>query len=323
LLLALAGLSIAFLTRGRHQAGAGGEATLLIVGDQRGGSRALLEAAGELKDVPYHIQWALFPAASPLLEALDAGAIDVGGIGGAPFAFAYASGAKIKAVTAYRPEGEKAGQSSAIVVLQGSPLRRVADLRGKRVATIRGSAGQDLVLKLAEQAHLDPKSIQWVYLANGEAKAALATGQVDAWSTWASYVGIAVIENHDRVLADAREVGVGAGFYAASDKAIADKKGLLADYVERLARARRWARSHPDDYARVLASETGIPLEVARFSASSVLGKAVPIDAALVEEQRRIFVRYKAAGIIPVLPDLNGAYSDAFNPSAIKGEAGL
>ncbi|WP_219635258.1 hypothetical protein [Nocardioides ungokensis] len=50
----------------------------LIVGDQKGGSKALLQAAGELDDVPYKIQWQEFTSGPPLLEALNAGSIHIG-----------------------------------------------------------------------------------------------------------------------------------------------------------------------------------------------------------------------------------------------------
>lgn len=300
--------------RWRQDTPVAGVQRVLVIGDQRGGAQALLKAAGELDHVPYQIKWALFPAASPLLEALDAQAIDVGGIGAAPFAFAYAGGAKIKAIAAYRPPQAQASRASAIVVPQGSPIRRVADLKGRRLATIKGSAGQDLALKLLAKAGLKPTDVQWVYLANGEAKAALASGSIDAWSTWGSYVGIAVLENGDRILADSAGVPTGVVFFAASDAAITDKATLLADFTARLTRARAWGQSHPDDYARVLAAETGIPFKVARFSAASALGTVVPIDTQLIAEQRAIFERYRAAGIIAALPNIEGGYLSSLNP---------
>lgn len=294
-------------------AGTGGSQSMLKIGDQRGGAQALMRAAGELDDVPYTIEWAQFPAASPLLEALAAGAIDIGGVGGAPFAFAYAGGARIKAVFAYRPEGANIGRASAIIVQKGSPIRSLADLKGRKLATVRGSAGQDLALRLIEKAGLKPSDIRWTYLNNGEAKAALDSGAIDAWSTWGSYVGIAVIENGDRVLADASGLLTGVGFFAASDPAISTKRAMLGDFLARLNRARHWAVAHPDIYAQTLAQETGLPLKVARFSISAYLGTAQPINKALIEEQAQIFARYRRANIIPALPDISRAYDPSFN----------
>ena len=315
LVVVLALIAAFGLSRQDHQAARPGGGTL-TVGDQRGGAQALLTAAGELNNVPYRIDWALFPAASPLLEALDANAVDIGGIGGAPFAFAYASGAKIKAVHAYRPLAG-ASKASAIVVPRNSPLHTIADLRGKKLATIRGSAGQDLALRLLERAGLKATDVQWVYLANAESKAALGTGAIDAWSTWGSYVGIAVLEDGDRVLADATSLPSGVGFYAASDAAIRDKRAMLADFVQRLTRARVWAQHHPRDYAAALAKETNIPFPVALFTVQSNLGSAVPIDDALVAQQNEIFERYRRAGIITTVPDIRNGYDPVFN-AAVK-----
>jgi len=52
------------------------DAVTLRVGDQKGGNRSLLEIAGLTKDLPSRIEWSEFPAAAPILEALNAGALD-------------------------------------------------------------------------------------------------------------------------------------------------------------------------------------------------------------------------------------------------------
>lgn len=310
--LALAG---GWWLRHRSAGGAGGAGgSALIVGDQRGGVQALLRASGELDNVPYKIDWALFPAAAPLLEALGSGAIDIGGIGGQPFAFAYASGAKIKVVYAARPiDGPDRGRSSAIIVPARSPLRRVEDLKGRRIATIRGSAGQDLALRLLERHGLKPSDVTWVYLNNAEAKSALETGAIDAWSTWGAYVGYALIKDHQRAIGDARELPGQAGFYAANDHAIASKRAQIADFLARLSRARAWLADHRAEYARVLARETGLPKDVARFTVEDLRTTPAPVDDSLRSEQLDILNRYKAAGIIAKVPDLSGAFDSSFS----------
>ena len=118
----------------------GGSAPVLKVGSQRGGTKAVLIASGALESVPYKIEWSEFPAAAPLLEAVSAGAVDLGEAGDAPFLYAYASGAKIKAVQA----GRSGGSSTAILVPNASPIRAPADLRGKKIATGKGSIGHYL-----------------------------------------------------------------------------------------------------------------------------------------------------------------------------------
>jgi sulfonate transport system substrate-binding protein len=309
-----------FWWRSSARAPAGPDASApLVVGDQRGGIQALLKAAGELDNVPYTIDWALFPAASPLLEALGSGAIDLGGVGGAPFAFAYASGAPIKVVFATRAVTGFGGRSSAIIVRRDSPFRSLADLRGKSIATVRGSAGQNLALRLLEQQGIGFDEVKWIYLNNGEAKAALAAGSIDSWSTWGSYVGVALLEDHDRALADATALPAEAGFYAANDKAIANKRTQLADFLQRAARARRWALGHRDDYARVLAKETGIPFEVARLTVEGYLQRPITVDDSLRAEQRAILDRYRRAGVIPSAPDLAGAFDPSFNAAVAAG----
>ena len=116
---------------------------LLRAGDQKGGLQALLEAAGELKNLPYDIKWSEFPAAAPLAEALNANAIDFGTIGDAPLLFTLAAGSKVKAFAANRSDA----YGTAILVRPDSPWKTAADLKGKSIATNRGSIGHFVTLK--------------------------------------------------------------------------------------------------------------------------------------------------------------------------------
>ncbi|HBX7653459.1 TPA: aliphatic sulfonates ABC transporter substrate-binding protein, partial [Klebsiella pneumoniae] len=99
------------------------ERLTLRIADQKGGMRSQLEAANALQNLPYDIKWAEFPAAAPLAEALNAGAVDAGIIGDAPLLFALANGAPVKAIAV--DKSNPAG--TAVLVSPGSTLKSGAD----------------------------------------------------------------------------------------------------------------------------------------------------------------------------------------------------
>ncbi|MFH5924394.1 ABC transporter substrate-binding protein [Roseomonas xinghualingensis] len=168
----------------------------LRVGDQRGNARAVMEASGQLARIADRIAWSEFPAAAPLVEALNAGAIDTGLVGDAPFTFGAAAGVPIKAIAATR---ENRG-GLAIIVPKDSPVQSFADLKGKRIATGRGSIGHQVVLAALEDARLPFDAVRFVFVLPADAKAAYASGAVDAWATWEPYV------SQEEVLAGARRI---------------------------------------------------------------------------------------------------------------------
>lgn len=290
--------------------GASGEGeTVLKVGSQRGGTKAILVASGALEGVPYRIEWSEFPAAQPLLEAVGAGAVDLGEAGDAPFLFAYASGAKIKAVQA----GQSGGSSTALLVRKDSPIRGLADLRGKKIATGRGSIGHYLLLRLLEEAGLKPTDVQVVFLNPGDAKAAFTSGAIDGWVTWGSYVALAKLHDDATILADGEGRLSGYGFEAASEAAIAGKRPQVEDFLRRLAKARRWAGEHPREFATALSQETDLQPDVALYTVQHYRIAPTQIDDAAVAEATAVLDRFKAAGAAASTRDPAGAFDRSFN----------
>src|SRR5438874_2076638 len=70
----------------------------LRVGDQTHAGETLLQAAGQLSGTPYHIDWSEFASGTPLMEALGAGAIDLGGVGDTAPIFSQSAGTRAKIV---------------------------------------------------------------------------------------------------------------------------------------------------------------------------------------------------------------------------------
>src|ERR1700722_10067602 len=144
----------------------------LRVGDQKGGNRSLLEIAGLAKDLPYKIEWSEFPAAAPILEALNAGALDVGYTGDLAFLTVYAAGAPIKAIGGTRADA----RTQAILVHQDSPIKTAADLKGKRLAGTRGGWGQFLIDATLEKTGHQIGDATFAPLGPVDAKIALVAG---------------------------------------------------------------------------------------------------------------------------------------------------
>jgi sulfonate transport system substrate-binding protein len=306
-----AGLAVALILAGC--APKGGGQPPLKVGSQRGGTKAVLLASGALDGAPYKIEWSEFPAAQPLLEALSAGAVDLGEAGDAPFLFAYAGGAKIKAVQA----GKSGGSSTAILVRKGSPIRTVADLRGKKVATGRGSIGHYLLLRQIEDAGLKPSDVTVVFLSPGDAKAAFSSGAIDAWVTWGSYIALARLHDEATVLADGEKVLSGFGYEAASQSAIDGKRPQLEDFLRRLAKARRWAAEHPKEFAAVLSKETGLSPEIALYTVERYRLTPSPIGDESVAEARAVLDRFRASGSVSSTRDPANAFDRSFNAAVL------
>jgi sulfonate transport system substrate-binding protein len=272
---------------------------VLKVGDQSLQTRGILEASGQLKDLPYKIEWFNFPAAQPLGEALNAGAVDVGGLGDAPLVFALAAGARVRAVAATRSNP----LDLAIVVGANSPLNDAASLKGKRIATTRGSIGHYLALAALKKANVPLTEVSFVFLAPADAKAALASGSVDAWSVWDPYTALGEARDHDRIIAN----GVGL-----SEGAIADKRAQLADFLRRVAIGQRWALSHPDEVAAMQSKVTGLPTDVLKTVYQRGQVHPVAIDDSVVAAQQRTADTYEAANVIRAHLDVRTSFDRSF-----------
>jgi len=267
---------------------------VLKAGDQKGGLRALLEAADALQGLAYDIQWSEFPAAAPLAEALNANAVDSGPIGDAPLIFALAAGTRVKAIGANRSDA----YGTAVLVRPDSPLKTAADLKGRSVATNRGSIGHFVTLKAVVAAGLKPEDVNLRFLAPADAKLALTQGSVDAWATWEPYTALAETSGHARVLASGRGLLPGLSYLAATDAAIAAKRPVLQDFLQRVVRAQAWSYRNVDAFSATLARIIGIPPEAAKLQFERRQQKWVPIDAAVVADQQRTADFYREVGLI-------------------------
>jgi sulfonate transport system substrate-binding protein len=270
----------------------------LKVGDQKGGSQALLKAAGLLENLPYRIEWSTFTSGPPLLEAASAGAIDIGRVGNTPPIFSAAANAKIAVVAA----SQRNVAGDALLVPADSPIRDIAGLRGKTVAVAKGSSAHGQLLYTLRSAGLSTKDIKLSYLQPADAYGAFSQHQVDAWAVWEPYTSQAKLEQRARVLADGTTGSAnGYTFQVAGRAALADagKNTAMRDYVVRLAKAQQWALTHRDDWARVWAAETGLDPTVAAAAAQTFVDGPVALDGTVRDSEQQLADAFTADGVLP------------------------
>ncbi|MFH8680287.1 ABC transporter substrate-binding protein [Streptomyces lydicus] len=294
--------------------GTDGKGSLTLnVGDQKGGSEALLRAAGELDDLPYKIRWSTFTSGPPLLEAVNAGAVDIGAVGNTPPVFAAAAKSKIKVIAGAhsRSDGE------AILVKKDSPLKNPAQLKGKSIAVAQGSSANYQLVASLKKAGLSPKDVTLNYLQPADALAAFTRGKVDAWAVWDPYTSQALDQADARVLTTGQGLVNGLSFQVAAPAALDDKKkaAALKDYTARLRRAQNWVFKHPGVWAKAWAEETGLPQKVALDAVKRTRGTAVTVavDKRAVASEQQIVDTFAKLKLIPRTFDFGEFVDPRFN----------
>ncbi|MGF6242704.1 sulfonate transport system substrate-binding protein [Paraburkholderia sp. GAS38] len=259
----------------------------LVFGDQAGGLRALAEAAHVLDGAPYPFRWANFQGAAPLFEAQRANAVDLAPAGDLPVLAAAIGDPSLKIVAT------RVGTPSSlgIVVQADSPLRHVADLKGKTVvvSSARGSISQYQLYGALAEAGLTRDDVNVRFVLPVDAFAAFESRQLDVWATFDPYYGSAV-QRGARVLRDGSGINTGLAFITASGAAAADlaKRPALIDALQRFQRAGAWAAGHPEAYAQVYATLTRLPIEAARIITVRSALKQRPVSDADIATLQRV-----------------------------------
>ena len=294
-----------------------GDLQPLRVANQKSTIKALLEASGESQNVPYEIKWSEFPSASPLGEALNAGAVDVGALGDAPYVFALGAGASIKVISIIHAEGRN---TTALLVPKDSPIKTAADLKGKKIVTGRGSIGHYLAIKALNNAGLTTQDVQFIFLLPAESRLVLDNGTADAWATWDPYTTVVTSQSDARVLVSGKHLLSNHLYFAATGQAIADKRVQLDDFVVRIDRAYAWANTHPEQYAAAQAKITGLPLAVHIEVAKDTHLSPVTIDDTVIHGLQATADTYVKEGLLSQHIDVSQGFDSSFNAQRIPLE---
>ena len=211
----------------------------------------------EFKADGTRIKWVFSAGSNRALEYLNANSIDIGSSAGLAALLARANGNPIRTPYLFsRPEW------TALVVPKNSPIRSLADLKGKKVAATKGTDPYLFLLRALQTVSLKRSDIEHVSLQHADGRAALEQGRVDAWAGLDPHMAAAELEGGARLLY--RNVGFNTyGFLNVREDFLSTRANETARVIRAYERARAWTRANPSEAAKILSTEAKVPLPVA------------------------------------------------------------
>jgi sulfonate transport system substrate-binding protein len=226
------------------------------------------------------VEWTQSLGSNKALELLNSKSIDFGSTAGAAALIGKANGNPIKSIYVYsRPEW------TALVVRKDSPITKVEDLKGKKVAVTRGTDPHIFLLRALHEAGLTEKDIEMVVLQHPDGRIALEKGDVDAWAGLDPMMAQTEIQSGSRLFyrnVNFNSYGVLNVREEFARQYPAYVERVLADYEK----ARLWAIQNPEEFRKLFAGDAKLDDSVV----TKVLGRTDLSGSVIGDNQRQVII---------------------------------
>jgi sulfonate transport system substrate-binding protein len=278
---------------------AGSDPALIRIGYQKYGTFNVVRAHGELDKAlsqkDKKVQWLLFSNGPQLLEALNAGSIDVGNTGEAPPIFAQVANPSL----VYLGDQPPFPEGEALLVPKSSSITSVAELKGKKVVLNKGSNVHYFLVKALEKAGLKYSDIQTAFLAPPDGRAAFESGSVDAWAIWEPFLTAAVQGTGAKVLTSAEGLAANREFFLSTRGFVEKNPDFLPALTAAVDSAGRWAAAKPSEVSTYLAKEIGMDSQILQPIIQREPWGFRPLDATVIADQQAIADLFFSLKLIP------------------------
>lgn len=260
----------------------------------------LLKANGtlekRLETLGARVSWHEFTSGLPLLEALNTGSVDFSAdVADTVPVFALAAGAKL----AYVAQEAPSPSAQSLVVRADSPIRTVADLKGKRVAFTKAAGVHYLIIALLEKHGLTLKDIEIAYLTPADGRAAFERGNVDAWVVWDPFLAAVQRQSNVRIIADGKGVASYQRYYLASLDFINKRAPVANALFDELKKTGRWVKQNPKEAAVQLAPVWGLDAATVEAANARRSYDVRLVTSESLVEQQKIADTFHAQGLLP------------------------
>ena len=258
------------------------------------------------------VEWTQSLGSNKALELLNSKSVDFGSTAGAAALIGKANGNPIKAIyVCSRPEW------TALVVRKDSPITKLEDLKGKKVAVTRGTDPHIFLLRALHEAGLTEKDVEVVVLQHPDGRIALEKGDVDAWAGLDPMMAQTEIQSGSRLFY--RNVNFNS--YGVLNVREAFAKQYPA-YVERVLaayeKARLWALQNPEEFRKLLAANAKLDDVVV----TKVLERTDLSSSIIGDNQRQVIVAagdvLKQNKVIDNSTDVNATVNNLIDPRYVQ-----
>jgi sulfonate transport system substrate-binding protein len=204
-----------------------------------------------------NVKWVLSAGSNRALEYLNSNSIDIGSSAGLAALLAKANGNPIRAPYIFsRPEW------TALVVPKGSPIKSLADLKGRKVAATKGTDPYLFLLRALHSVGLKRSDIEHVALQHADGRTALEQGRVDAWAGLDPLMAASELDAGSTLLY--RNVAFNTyGFLNVREDVLAQRPNDVKRVIAAYERARLWILANQSEAAKILSEEAKVSLQVA------------------------------------------------------------
>ncbi|WP_239395535.1 ABC transporter substrate-binding protein [Frankia sp. CiP3] len=296
--------------------------TSLRVADQLTVLETPLRLAGQDKNLPYSVTYSNFVGGPPMLQAFQAGKLDVGWIADAPLIFAQAARQKVVGIAAY-------ATTNGSQLLLAAPDRHIttwADLKGKSVGYQKGTSLESVLLLGLQSAGLSLKDVKPVDLAATQLVQALQAGEMDSVITSQPLDSAYLAKNPTapQIPVPGNNLALRTNFLIASESALKDpaKAAAIGDYVARFVKAVNWENSHvPEVSKATYVDQYKLPQALGErllTAAGPSAFFALPGD--LLPAQQNLADLFAQAGEIPSKVDTAAEFTSLYNATVLAAQ---
>ncbi|WP_263264174.1 aliphatic sulfonate ABC transporter substrate-binding protein [Pseudomonas sp. RIT-PI-S] len=208
------------------------------------------------------VSWVFSQGSNRSLEYLNTGGVDFASSASLAAVLARANGSPVKSVYVY-----SRAEWTALVVPKDSPLKTLADLKGKKIAATKGTDPYLFTLRALATAGLNKGDVELLHLQHPDGRTALEKGEVDAWAGLDPHMAASQLQAGSRLLYRNKDFN-SYGVVSVTDTYAKVHPEAVHSVIAAYEQAREWAVAHPEDFAQLLADESKLPLDVAKLQLS-------------------------------------------------------